>query len=60
VRFVESGRFFQRVLVDGLQFASQEGTPQGWWPCASTRSRRGWPAFIWTPWTANSKVAAWR
>jgi hypothetical protein len=27
VRFVESGRFFQRVLVDGLQFASQEGTP---------------------------------
>ena len=26
VRFVESGRFFQRVVVDGLQFAGVEGT----------------------------------
>lgn len=26
VRFVESGRFFQRVVIDGLQFAGADGT----------------------------------
>ena len=26
VRFVESGRFFQRVVIEGLQFASADGT----------------------------------
>jgi hypothetical protein len=26
VRFVESGRFFQRVVIDGLEFASADGT----------------------------------
>ena len=40
VRFVESGRFFQRVVIDGLQFADSGGKP---FPCGARLEISAWP-----------------
>ncbi len=40
VRFIESGRFFQRVVVDGLKFADAEGRE---FPCAARLEISAWP-----------------
>jgi hypothetical protein len=40
VRFVESGRFFQRVVIEGLQFADSDGKE---FPCRASLEISAWP-----------------
>ena len=40
VRFVESGRFFQRVVIEGLKFADTNGHE---FPCAARLEISAWP-----------------
>jgi hypothetical protein len=40
VRFVESGRFFQRVVIEGLRFADSSGKE---FPCAARLEISAWP-----------------
>ena len=40
VRFVESGRFFQRVVIEGLKFANSTGKE---FPCAARLEISAWP-----------------
>ena len=40
VRFVESGRFFQRVVIEGLQFADSSGKE---FPCGARLEISAWP-----------------
>lgn len=40
VRFIESGRFFQRVVLEGVVFADEQGQP---WPGSARLEISAWP-----------------